>query len=128
MSSPFSSFSASKPALDQPFDQTFSSPSSSEPLTPTPPPLAAFNVDYSLWTEERFREFPGFICKHSPQAERADWWKYGYRMENEARGTLFWVCACCFDRKGKSPRQYSFVATTSNNIQRHLQHKHRISV
>ncbi|KAI3319584.1 hypothetical protein HD806DRAFT_538935 [Xylariaceae sp. AK1471] len=64
-------------------------PVSSAPSTSSP--LPSVHKDYDLWTPERFEGFRGFVCKQNALAERADWWKYGYRIRNEATGKIMWT-------------------------------------
>ncbi|KAI1285133.1 hypothetical protein F5Y03DRAFT_402205 [Xylaria venustula] len=50
--------------------------------TPTPSRRPHGFPDYSVWTEERFREYPGYVTCHEIRAEVKWWWEHGYRLLN----------------------------------------------
>lgn len=116
-SSPLDNIFVSSPATTL---STLSTPSPPSPQFPSP--------NYSLWTAERFQDFPGLVVDHDERCERATWWKYGYRLRDEQRGLTIWVCVDCFKKKSPLIRQYRFVASTSLAIKSHLKKKHHILV
>ena len=121
--------SSSPPAPPSQASSAQSISSAQPPKTPSQPPTS--ELDYSVWTAERYTRFPGLVAAPDSSRERAWWWQYGYKMKNErsTKGArIKWVCVRCFERKRGATQAYTFVASTGLAVVRHLKRDHSIQV
>lgn len=86
--------------------------------------------DYSFWTEEIFTHFPGLVTFHESINEKSWIWRYGFRMRDPRvkPAKALWICHICCRRRKPTPSNYTYVASTTGGIERHLRKSHGIEV